>query len=59
MWIDNGAKTGTVSINSGTTSKMEMGSWISDTLEDGEHTITITVDSLGDKYFKFGYFIVD
>ena len=57
--IDNGAKTGTVSIHSGTTSKMEMGSWIASDLEDGEHTITITVDSLDDKYFKFGYFIVD
>lgn len=57
--IDGGEKTGTVSINSGTTSKMEMMSLIANDLEEGEHTITITVNSLNGKYFNFGYFIVD
>lgn len=57
--IDNGAYTGNVDISSGTTTKMEMASMIVKNLGEGEHTITLTVNDLGDKYFKFGYFIVD
>lgn len=57
--IDNGAYTGTVSANANLTTEMPMASMIKTGLSEGEHTITITVNSADNLNFKFGYFMVD
>lgn len=57
--IDDGAYTGTVSCYGNVSTDMPMMSLIRNDLEDGVHTITLTVDEADDVNFRFGYFIAD
>lgn len=57
--IDNGAYEGKVSCYGNVSTDMPMMSMISTNLEEGEHTITITVDDADNVNFRFGHFIVD
>lgn len=57
--IDNGAYTGKVSCYGAVSTDMPMMSMISTNLEEGEHTITLTVDNAENVNFRFGHFIVD
>jgi len=57
--IDDGAYTGTVNCYENASTDVPRLMRLRTDLDDGEHTITITVNEAEDVNFRFGYFVVD